>query len=94
MQALRYHSFGSPGDLRLEDVSPPEPAAGEVLVGVRYASVNPVDWKIAAGNFRFLVKHGLPRTMGSDFAGEVTNVGSRVDAVSYTHLTLPTTILV
>ena len=81
MQALRYHSFGSPGDLRLEDVPPPEPDVGEVLVGVRYASVNPVDWKIAAGKFRFLVKHGLPRTMGSDFAGVVTHVGSGVDGV-------------
>jgi NADPH:quinone reductase-like Zn-dependent oxidoreductase len=79
MHALRYHSFGSPGDLRLEDVQPPDPAAGEVLVGVRYASVNPVDWKIATGKFRFLVRHGLPRTMGSDFAGVVTNVGSGVD---------------
>jgi NADPH:quinone reductase-like Zn-dependent oxidoreductase len=79
MQALRYHSFGSSGDLRLEDVPPPEPGAGEVVVGVRYASVNPVDWKIAAGKFRLLVKHGLPRTMGSDFAGVVTNVGKGVD---------------
>jgi NADPH:quinone reductase-like Zn-dependent oxidoreductase len=81
MQALRYHSFGSPGDLKLEDVPPPQPAANDVLVGVRYASVNPVDWKIAAGKFRLLVKHGLPRTMGSDFAGVVTNVGSGVDGV-------------
>jgi len=79
MQALRYHSFGSPGDLTLEDVQPPDPAAGELVVGVRYASVNPVDWKIAAGKFRLLVKHGLPRTMGSDFAGVVTNVGSGMD---------------
>jgi NADPH:quinone reductase-like Zn-dependent oxidoreductase len=81
MRALRYHSFGSPGALGVEDVPPPEPAAGEVLVGVRYASVNPVDWKVAAGKFRFLVKHGLPRTMGSDFAGVVTNVGNGVDSV-------------
>jgi NADPH:quinone reductase-like Zn-dependent oxidoreductase len=82
MHALRYHSFGSAGGLRLEDLPPPEPAASEVLVGVRYASVNPVDWKIAAGKFRFLVKHGLPRTMGSDFAGVVSHVGSGVDGVA------------
>ena len=81
MHALRYHSFGSADGLRLEDLPPPEPAASEVLVGVRYASVNPVDWKIAAGKFRFLVRHGLPRTMGSDFAGVVSHVGSGVDGV-------------
>jgi NADPH:quinone reductase-like Zn-dependent oxidoreductase len=81
MQALRYHSFGSSGGPRPEDAPPPEPGAGEVLVGVRYASVNPVDWKIAAGKFRFLVRHGLPRTMGSDFAGVVSHVGGGVDGV-------------
>jgi len=79
MHALRYHSFGSADGRRLEDLPPPEPAASEVLVGVRYASVNPVDWKIAAGKFRFLVRHGLPRTMGSDFAGEVASVGGGIE---------------
>jgi len=81
MQALRYHSFGLPGELKLEEVPPPGPAAGEALVRVRYASVNPVDWKIAAGKFRLLVRHGLPRTMGSDFAGEVATLGGGIDGV-------------
>jgi len=53
----------------------PEPAAGEVLVRVRCATLNPVDWKIADGQFRFLVKGGMPRTMGSDFSGEVARAG-------------------
>ena len=75
MLALRYHSFGDLRDLRLDEVIMPVPAAGEVLVRVRAASVNPVDWKIATGSFRLLVRGGLPRTMGSDFAGEVAEVG-------------------
>ena len=60
----------------------PVPAAGEVLVRVRAASVNPVDWKIATGSFRLLVRGGLPRTMGSDFAGEVAEVGPGVTKIS------------
>jgi NADPH:quinone reductase-like Zn-dependent oxidoreductase len=76
--ALRYHSFGDLRDLRLEDVPVPVPVAGEVLIRVRAASVNPVDWKIATGSFRLLVRGGLPRTMGSDFAGEVAEVGPGV----------------
>jgi NADPH:quinone reductase-like Zn-dependent oxidoreductase len=37
-----------------------------------------VDWKIATGSFRWLVKGGLPRTMGSDFAGRIAAVGPAV----------------
>jgi NADPH:quinone reductase-like Zn-dependent oxidoreductase len=78
MRAIRYHALGSPIDLRLEEIPTPAPAAGEVLVRVRFASLNPVDWKIATGKFRFLVRSGLPRTMGGDFAGEVAAVGAGV----------------
>lgn len=78
MRAYRYHAVGPTSTPRVEDVTAPEPAAGEVLVRVSCASVNPVDWKIAAGKFRFLVKGGLPRTMGSDFAGEIAAVGPGV----------------
>jgi len=78
MLAARYHSFGEPLTLKLEEVQIPVPARGEVLVRVRAASVNPVDWKIATGSFRPLVRGGLPRTMGSDFAGEVAGLGDGV----------------
>jgi len=79
MRAFRYHAVGDASAPRVEDVQVPEPAAGEVLVRVACASLNPVDWKIAAGQFRFLVKGGVPRTMGSDFAGEIAAVGPGVE---------------
>ncbi|HSQ68762.1 MAG TPA: NADP-dependent oxidoreductase [Steroidobacteraceae bacterium] len=75
MRALRYHGRGSLDGLVLEQVPDPSPAAGEVLVRVHWASVNPVDWKLVLGQFRFLVKGGLPRGAGSDFAGEVAACG-------------------
>jgi len=78
MRACRYHTLDPRPALRVEDVPLPEPGPGEVLVRVPSASVNPVDWKIAAGQFSFLVKGGLPRTMGSDFAGEVAAAGPGV----------------
>jgi NADPH:quinone reductase-like Zn-dependent oxidoreductase len=81
MRAIRYHSTGPACELRLEDVAVPIPAASEVVVRVRSASLNPVDWKIATGKFRPLVKGGLPRTMGSDFAGDVAAVGPGVTNV-------------
>lgn len=78
MRAFRYHAFGDAAAPRIDDIPAPEPAAGEVLVHVRCASLNPIDWKIAAGKFRLLVRGGLPRTMGSDFAGEIAGVGKGV----------------
>jgi NADPH:quinone reductase-like Zn-dependent oxidoreductase len=78
MRAFRYHTLGTLGDLRLEDVPTPDLSAAEVLVRVHSASLNPVDWKIASGKWRFLVRGGLPRTMGGDFAGEVAGVGAGV----------------
>jgi NADPH:quinone reductase-like Zn-dependent oxidoreductase len=75
MRAYHYHALGDQSATRVEDVPVPQPAAGEVLVRVRCASLNPVDWKIASGKFRLLVKGGLPRTMGSDFSGEIAAAG-------------------
>ena len=78
MRAFRYHAPAGKSRPRLEDVPVPTPAPGEVLVRVKCASLNPVDWKLADGKFRFLVKGGLPRTMGSDFSGEIAAVGTGV----------------
>jgi NADPH:quinone reductase-like Zn-dependent oxidoreductase len=77
MRAIRYHAYGHDSP-RLEDTQVPQPAAGEVLVRVNCASINPVDWKIADGAYRLLARGGLPRTMGSDFAGEIAAIGPGV----------------
>jgi NADPH:quinone reductase-like Zn-dependent oxidoreductase len=82
MRAYRYHSTGPDSRPALEDLPAPQPAAGELLVGVRYAALNPVDWKIAAGHLRLLVRGGLPRTMGSDFSGEIAAAGPGVQGWS------------
>ncbi len=76
MRAYRYHATGSPP--RLDDVPVPVAGTGEVLVRVQFAGLNPVDWKLADGKFRYLVRGGRPRTMGGDFAGEVAALGAGV----------------
>ena len=49
MQAIVMHETGGPEVLRMEEVDPPRPGEGEVLVRVRAASVNPIDWKFRRG---------------------------------------------
>ena len=76
MKAIRIHEFGGPDVLKLEDVPEPRPGAGQVLVRVRAAGVNPVDTYIRSGVHA--VKPALPYTPGLDAAGEVEAVGEGV----------------
>jgi NADPH2:quinone reductase len=76
MKAIRVHEFGGPEVLRLEEAPEPKPSAGQVLVRVRAAGVNPVDTYIRSGVHA--VKPALPYTPGLDAAGEVEAVGEGV----------------
>jgi NADPH:quinone reductase-like Zn-dependent oxidoreductase len=78
MKAVRIHEYGGPEVLRYEDAPRPEAAAGDVLVRVHAAAVNPVDWKVRAGYAKGLVKHSLPLIPGWDFSGVVESAGSGV----------------
>jgi NADPH:quinone reductase-like Zn-dependent oxidoreductase len=61
------HATGGPEVLHLEEVQQPEPGEGEVLVRVRAAAVNPVDWKYRRG----LVARPLPAVLGAEVSGIV-----------------------
>lgn len=80
MRAIRVHAVGGPEVLRLEEVPDPRPGAGEVLVRLRAAGVNPVETYIRAGAFGRAPQ--LPYTPGSDGAGEVVAVGAGVEGFS------------
>ncbi|MGH9355774.1 MAG: NADP-dependent oxidoreductase, partial [Terriglobia bacterium] len=73
MKAARIHEFGDSQNLHLEDTPRPGPSAGELLVAVRSAGVNPVDWKIREGHLGR--SSTLPFTAGQDFAGTVLEAG-------------------
>ena len=67
MRAVVVHQSGGPDVLSVEDAERPEPEHGEVLIRVRAASVNPVDWK----QRRSLAPEDLPKVLGRDVAGAV-----------------------
>ena len=78
MKAIRFHEFGEAKVLVHEDVPKPEAKAGEVLVRVRAAGVNPVDWKIRSGGLKSMSPK-LPQIPGFDVAGVVASVGAGVE---------------
>ncbi len=78
MKAVRIHEYGGPEVLRYEDAPVPAPGPGEVLVRVRAAGVNPVDWKTRAGSGMAAVLGPPPFTVGWDVAGTVDAVGPGV----------------
>src|SRR2546421_10605240 len=81
MRAARFHAYGPPENLVIEEVPRPEPQAGEVLVRVHAAGVNPGDWKIRRGYLKAFMPVPLPFPPGLDLAGTVAAVGPDVTTV-------------
>ncbi len=78
MKALTFKRYGKSPEIGLADVPRPTLKANELLVQVHAAGVNPIDNMIPTGLFKAVLKFQLPAVMGSDLAGVVTEVGSRV----------------
>ena len=84
MKAIVYCDYGSPDVLKVEDIEKPAPGDDQVLVRVRAASVNPLDWHYMRGTPYFMrLGAGLRKPkvtrLGVDFAGTVEAVGRNVN---------------
>ena len=75
MRIVTQQSFGGPDVLEVAEAPVPAPLPTEVLVRVRAAGVNPVDWKTRAGRGMAAVLGDPPFTLGWDVAGVVEEVG-------------------
>jgi NADPH:quinone reductase-like Zn-dependent oxidoreductase len=76
MKAIRIHNYGGPEVLHYEDAPRPQPQAGEVLIRVYAAGVNPIDWKVREGHMKDFWPHKLPLILGSDLSGVVEEIGA------------------
>jgi NADPH:quinone reductase-like Zn-dependent oxidoreductase len=77
MRAATIHRYGDASVLAIEELPAPVPRGAELLIAVRYAGVNPVDWKMREGRNRLVLRGGWPKVLGHDFAGEVVATGPR-----------------
>lgn len=78
MKALTFKRYGKSPDVGFTDVPTPTLQPDEMLVQVHAVGLNPIDNMILTGMFKPVLKFQLPATIGSDVAGVVTKVGSRV----------------
>jgi len=78
MKALILKRYGKADQIVLTDIPRPTIEPDQILVQVHAAGLNPIDYMIAKGTFKPILKFQLPVTMGSDLAGVVVEVGSRV----------------
>src|ERR1700692_1793941 len=107
MRALKFYQTGSLDDLRVEEVTVPIPAEGEVLVEVKAAAINPSDIKNVQGKMH---ETTVPRIPGRDFAGMIVkgpderlgqsvfgsggNLGFGRDGSHAEYLTIPVTAVI
>jgi NADPH:quinone reductase-like Zn-dependent oxidoreductase len=78
MKALVLKRYGGLDHVAFTDIPRPALKPDEILVQVHAAGLNPIDTMIPKGTFKPMLKFQLPATLGSDLAGVVVEVGSRV----------------
>tara|TARA_Y100001972_G_scaffold48958_1_gene60193 strand:+ start:1222 stop:2199 length:978 start_codon:yes stop_codon:yes gene_type:complete len=87
MKAIRYNDYGAPDVLRYQEIEKPIPEDKEILIKVKSASVNPLDWHMMRGRPLFMrVSTGLSKPkhngLGADVSGVVESVGAGVTKFS------------
>lgn len=78
MKAMQYRGYGGPEQIELAERPAPRPAPSQLLVRVAASSVNPVDWKLHSGQYRWIMPVRFPSIPGFDIAGEVVETGAQV----------------
>ncbi|MWV58050.1 alcohol dehydrogenase catalytic domain-containing protein [Rathayibacter sp. VKM Ac-2754] len=78
MRAVRFHSYGAPDVLVVEDAPEPHAVEGSVRIAVQATSVNPIDVLLRAGRLAQFLPLALPAVPGRDAVGVVDEVGPGV----------------
>ena len=75
MRKIIYNQYGNNEVLKITNIEEPTPMADEILIEVKSASINPVDWKIRSGELKMMTGKKFPKGIGCDFAGIVKKNG-------------------
>src|SRR5919205_2659355 len=79
MKSAQIKMYGGSEVIEINQMTPtPNLAAGKVLINVKAAGVNPVDWKIREGYMQQMAPLQFPSTLGMDFSGVIERVGENI----------------
>jgi alcohol dehydrogenase len=79
MKSAQISRYGSSDVIEINQNAPePTLSSGKVLVSIKAAGVNPVDWKIREGAFQQMIELQFPSTLGIDFSGVIKQAGEGV----------------
>ena len=80
MEVVRIDTFGSREVMKFRKLPIPSPGLNEILLKVKAASINPVDWKIREGQYPAVKSDKLPYVLGRDVSGVLEDCGTETNA--------------
>lgn len=81
MQAAIIHQWGNASQLEVTEVPQPIVGHGEVLVKISFAALNPIDYKMRNGRFKWFMNHKFPKILGLEASGHIEALGNGVDGL-------------
>ena len=79
MKSAQITRYGN-NSIEINEVTMPNLSAGKVLVNIKIAGINPIDWKIREGYMQQMIHLQFPSTLGMDFSGVIKQVGEDVSS--------------
>lgn len=84
MKSAQFKRYGGSDVIEVNQTTPmPTLNAGNVLVEIKAAGINPIDWKIREGYMQQMIKLQFPSTLGMDFSGVIKQVGEKVTSSDF-----------
>jgi alcohol dehydrogenase len=81
MKSVQIERYGSSEVIEINKNTPePNISPGKVLVIIKAAGVNPIDWKIREGYMQQRISLQFPSTLGMDFSGVIKEIGQGVSS--------------
>jgi alcohol dehydrogenase len=84
MKSVQIKSYGGSDVIEINQMTPiPNLTTGKVLINVKVAGINPIDWKIREGYMQQMIPLQFPSTLGMDFSGVIKQVGEGVSPSNF-----------
>jgi len=81
MKSAQITRYGNTSEvIKINQTTTPNLSTGKVLVNIKVAGINPIDWKIREGYMQQMINLQFPSTLGMDFSGIIKQVGEETSS--------------